>query len=100
MGNSNDRRRLERLERLLEASEEEEAWGRWNPDDLAILAEAEDMIGGPADCGPPRGREFFELAIARALGRRGRTAREISETMAGWLADFEERGRVAGYEDL
>jgi hypothetical protein len=26
------------------------------------------------------------------LERRGRTAREISETMAGWLADFEERG--------
>jgi hypothetical protein len=50
------------------------------------------MIGGPDDCGPPRGREFFELAIARALERRGRTAREISETMAGWLADFEERG--------
>jgi len=83
-------RRLEKLERLLEVSEDE-AWKPIPPDDLAILAEAEDMIGGPDDSGPPRGREFFELAIARALERRGRTAREISETMAGWLADFEER---------
>jgi hypothetical protein len=84
-------RRLEKLERLLEVSEDE-AWKPIPPDDRAILAEAEDMIGGPDDSGPPRGREFFELAIARALERRGRTAREISETMAEWLADFEERG--------
>jgi hypothetical protein len=82
-------RRLEKLERLLEVSEDE-AWKPIPTDDRAILAEAEDMIGGPDDSGPPRGREFFELAIARALERRGRTAREISETMAGWLADFEE----------
>jgi hypothetical protein len=92
MGNSNDRRRLERLERLLEASEEEEAWGRWNPDDLAILAEAEDMIGGPDDCGPPRGPEFFELAISRALSKRGCSAAEIDETIARWRADLEEEG--------
>jgi hypothetical protein len=84
--------KLARLEKRLEASEEEGARHRWDPDDLAILAEAEGMIGGPDVDGPPRGREFSELATARALERRGRTAREISETMAGWLADFEERG--------
>jgi hypothetical protein len=92
MGNSNDRRRLERLERLQEASEEEEAWGGWNPDDLAILEEAEDMIGGPDDSGPPRGPEFFELAISRALEKRGRTTKEIAKELDRWLQDFEEAG--------
>src|SRR5215217_8642959 len=83
--------RLERLERLLEASAEE-AWQPMRPNDRAILAEAEDMIGGPDDNGPPHGPEFFELAISRALSKRGRSAAEIAETIARWRADLEEEG--------
>jgi hypothetical protein len=84
-------RRLEKLERLLEVSEDE-AWKPIPPDDRAILTEAEDMIGGPDDNGPPRGPEFFELAISRALSKRGRSAAEIAETIARWRADLEEAG--------
>jgi hypothetical protein len=88
---SNNSRRIERLEKLLEASAEE-AWQPINPDDLAILEEAEGMIGGPDDSGPPRGPEFFELAISRALEKRGRTTKEIAKELDRWLQDFEEAG--------
>jgi hypothetical protein len=94
--NSSNGKWIERLERIFETSADER-YSPIDPDDLAIIEEAEGMIGGPDDGGPPRGREFFELAIARALEKRGRTAAEIAETMAGWLADFEEAGGGDSY---
>jgi hypothetical protein len=89
--NSTNKRQIERLEQLFQASSDKR-YAPIDPDDLAIIEEAHSMIGGPDDDGPPRSREFFELAIARALEKRGRTTHEIAEKIAAHLGTFEEWG--------
>jgi hypothetical protein len=90
--NSSNNRHLERLEQLFQSSMDDR-YAPIDPDDLAIIEEARNVIGGPDDDGPPRSREFFELAIARALEKRGRTTSEIAEKIATDLAAFGEWGR-------
>jgi hypothetical protein len=90
MRNGNDKR-LERLEKLLQVSAKDDPMLRpIDPTALAILEEAESMIGGPDDSGPVRGHEFLELAVARALEKRGRTTAEIAEELGQWMTLFDE----------
>jgi hypothetical protein len=90
---SNDKR-LERLEQLLEASDDP-MHRPMRPDELAVLDELESMIGGPDDPGPPRDREFLELGVTRGLEHRGYSTTEIAEALPQWMALFDEgdRGR-------
>jgi hypothetical protein len=80
--------RVDGLEKRLQATADAR-YRPINPDDLAILEELEDMIGGPEDPGPPRGPEFLELAIARVLERRGRSTTEIAEEVVRWRAGLK-----------
>jgi hypothetical protein len=85
----NNDRRIEQLERLYEAADDE----RYKPIDhtaLVIIEEVESAIGGPDDPGPPRYREFFELAVARALEKCGRTTAQIAAELGEWMAAFGE----------
>jgi hypothetical protein len=86
--------RLRRLEKLLEISSEDAPMRRpIDTDEVAVLDELESMIGGPDDPGPPRGPEFLELGVARALERRGHTTAEIAEELPRWIALFDETMR-------
>jgi hypothetical protein len=85
--------RLQRLEKLLEISSEDDPMRQpIDPDELAVLDELESMIGGPDDPGPPRGPEFLELGVARALEKRGRTTADIAEELPRWMVLFDEVG--------
>ncbi len=87
MKNGSNDKRLERLENLL-APPEKKGPPPIDPEDLAILNALETSV----DCGPddPRRREQFELTIARALEERGHSAAQIAETLAGWMATYDE----------
>jgi hypothetical protein len=81
--------RLQRLERLLEVSSEDDPMRRpIDPTARAILDELESMIGGPDDPGPPRGNEFLELGVARGLERRGYSTAQIPEELPQWMTFF------------
>jgi hypothetical protein len=85
--------RLQRLEKLLKISSEDDPMRQpIHPDEVALLDEVESMIGGPDDPGPVRGPEFLELGVARALEKRGRTTAEIAEELPQWMAFFGEVG--------
>jgi hypothetical protein len=115
MRSNNDK--LERLERLLVTSSEDD-WTRRpiHPDALAILDEIESLKQGsrwisgkvkvePEDEAlahfgrPYTDRELCELAVARALEKRGRTTAEIAEERGAWLAYFGEDDAEGGGGD-
>jgi hypothetical protein len=83
-------RRIDQLEKLFEAADDE----RYQPIDqvaLAIIEEVEGAIRGPDDPGPrARDREFFALAVARALEKCGRTTAQIAEELDLWMEAFGE----------
>jgi hypothetical protein len=112
-GSSNDKR-LDRLEQLLEASNDP-MLQPIDPDFSAIEQEYNHMKAAMSDSsyrGSPSGpvkieprdaayehyggdyteREFCELAIARGLEKRGHSAARIAELIDPHLALFEEAG--------
>jgi hypothetical protein len=83
---TNDRR-LEHIERMLSSSSDP-MLRPIPPDELAVLNALETQLTyGPDD---PRQREQFELIIARALEERGLSAICVAETLAGWMATYDE----------
>ena len=83
---SNDRW-LQQLEKRL-ALADDPLHGPISEEDRAIVAEAEDMIGGPDDRGkPPRSPEFIELAITRALQKQGRPPAYIAQKIEAYKRD-------------